>query len=1513
MAIDFSNIKDHDGSRDKGFEELVCQLAHLQIPENAMQFIRKEGDGGDAGVECYWKLRDDSEYAWQAKYFLNPLTTSQWSQITHSVKTAIDKHPKLSKYYVCVPRDHTDSRKESNGKPVTSAFDKWEELKKEWNDYAAEKGMHIDFIYWGKHEICHMLQTDQPAYSGKVLYWFNSPSLTTEKLITIANRSKESLGDRFTPEYHVDLPIADEFHGLGKTVEWFNLLNEKYRELNEVVSKMSSLLSNKKESDLSTIVSCLNDIKKKFHLVVNGDEYEDAAAFVIELDEAINSLWKIEEQFEEDELKKVQPQNVYGNTREKSTNLREYISKLRSLKNFINAREMKLSIVPSMMLLGEAGIGKSHLLCDIVLRRLEKNLPTLFLLGQSYTGGNPIDFLKSELGLTEYANDDVLSALDVFGECKGARFLIVIDAINEGKYKDEWYYQIHNFILRVKEYRNIGITLSCRSTYKTFLIPVELNDDLITSVKHTGFSGYEHKAAMIYLSGNGISAPNAPILNPEFSNPLFLKTCVKAIKNSGETSFPKGLNGFVNLFDFYTKSIDSTVKRKKMCRSKDNLILRVLNDFVKCIFPDKIDGLRYDEAAEIINIHDPNPSVDTTLLEMLLDEGVLTTDISYSSEIPRGFEVIRFTYERFSDFFTALYIIDGCSSIEELEASFKDGSIAAVLDDKIKYRLSGVIQALGIIIPEKFNREFIEFYAPKDEYDESHMISITFHETILWRTGSSISGKSLELINTISNGYYNSSLEVLIALSIEKEHPWNAEFLNRNLLSWEQNIRDSRWSTFIAINDSSDENNYESVVRKIIDWAYNFKLIDIDEDTLWLTALILSWFTSTSNRKTRDQATKSLSIILKHIPNKIIELLENFAECTDYYVVQRLYGAVYGAITSSCDEELIGEVAKYIIDIHFIDGSPYPDLLFRDNICGIVEYAFNCGAIDMTLDINDFRPPFKSEWPLENLTQEEIKALESDENYSSIKSSLMGFPGDFGNYTMGCIHNWAARTNESGLGVTGIEAWREFAKMLPEDLRDEYNDYIEEKISDRVAWNNRDIDKWLEAFKSGDLDVVIKRDSENDDSEVSKEKKLKQKIESSLDAAAKEEFRWLSGIRIDDKVAPLSRKWAQRLVYKRAISFGWSKEMFDWFEQVYSSGSGHGRTGGKVERIGKKYQWIAFHEILARISDNLPWIDRGYSDLEDSSFYGPWQIHRRDIDPTIHLRKTYDNGWLKNANECWWSPYEFSFAEFVMEELHQWLWSTSNLPNFRDILTVDDELGNRWLTLRGNVNWNRYPIENKREIPYQDAWYRINTCIVPKDDLDSILGQVKGQSCASPDIIGCPSTGHQGFYGEYPWHRYYSYINEWENDIDKNYGRLFDERYHIPVCQYEWEGGVDHSIDESLGFYMPSPFIIRELNLTVSNELIGHWLDKEGDTVFFDPSIYEKGPSFGLIKKDVIQEWLDENDYVLLYLIGGEKQMFTEHANIFFGRHVFSGAYYFDGDELIGETWFIDERPSKRK
>jgi hypothetical protein len=41
IEINFTNIRAFDGSQNSGFEELVCQLAHLEKPANAKEPLIK--------------------------------------------------------------------------------------------------------------------------------------------------------------------------------------------------------------------------------------------------------------------------------------------------------------------------------------------------------------------------------------------------------------------------------------------------------------------------------------------------------------------------------------------------------------------------------------------------------------------------------------------------------------------------------------------------------------------------------------------------------------------------------------------------------------------------------------------------------------------------------------------------------------------------------------------------------------------------------------------------------------------------------------------------------------------------------------------------------------------------------------------------------------------------------------------------------------------------------------------------------------------------------------------------------------------------------------------------------------------------------------------------------------------------------------------------------------------------------------------------------------------------------
>ncbi|MFW6030009.1 MAG: hypothetical protein ACOCRO_07110, partial [Halanaerobiales bacterium] len=1271
----FSKIRKYAGSQDKGFEELVCQLAHLDPPSDARYFVRKEGDGGDAGVECYWKLNDGTEHAWQAKYFLEAINSNQWNQISRSVKTALNKHPKITKYYICLPRDWTDSRKVVNGRTVNSSWDKWIKHVKKWEEEAKGKGMQVEFKYWCKHDISLMLQNNKPEYAGRALYWFNEPIITNNDLKEIADNSKVSLGERFTPELHVELPIAKKFNCLGLSKKWRKHLEEDCKiisdikdEYKKVFDRMDGVL--KKKNIYHDIKKDIEKLHNKFIFsVFQGDFFKELGDIKMYCEKILINLRSCNTSLY-DSLDKITDDDLKNKHMELLHDLRKVGNKVEDIEYYLNDNAIKAGKNKSLLLLGEAGTGKSHLLCDITIKRLSEDLPTLFLLGQHYPGGNPLDFMSSELGLSNVPNKIVLGALDSLGESKKTRFLIIIDAINEGIYRKAWYDNIIKFITELNDFPHIAIALSCRTTYKEFLIPCNNN---LVEIVHQGFRGFEHRAALKYLAKQGISKPGTPILTPEFSNPLFLKTTCKAIKRLGKDKFPKGLNGLIQLFEFYIESAEVVINREKKYRNSEHVVSGIITNIVKKLYPDHIFGLPLNEARNIVREGDPNPNTGDDLFDIMIEEGILAYDVTPSvNRDERGSEVVRFTYERFSDYIIAKHIIDNCIGVSEIETLFLDkNEIGKLINKENRYMYGGIIEALGIIIPEKFQKEFIDYmnFENIDFYEYDWFLKKTFTDTILWRTGKSITPNSINLLNRIRNhGSRDTSLDILLALSTEPDHPWNADFLDKNLSDMDMAKRDAFWSTYIAINDYSEkEYGEESVVRTLIDWSLNAKMKSVNVERLRLMAIILVWMTTTSNRKVRDHATKSLARVLFYIPGKIVSIMEKFCDCNDTYLLQRIYAAVYGAILNLNDDKVTKQVACYVYECQFKNNKPYPDILLRDYARGIVEFAYYRNLLNDLINSSDiFKPPYYSEWPIENPSIDEINKIDGDKFSSSIQSSLMGFPGNFGNYTMGCVHNWSSTPITEEEPKTGIELKRIFAKKLPDKLRNKYEKYIELKEREYKRFSEFELERWIEDFaeeahKGNNIvnEEILEKDLWED---------IEEEIYNALNDNEKEEFRWVNGLSDGDDSASFNRKWAQRWVCKRAYELGWTKELFFYFEKNYARSYDRGIR--RVERIGKKYQWIAFYELLARLSDNLLWIDRGYCDLDDHKFFGPWQVDKRNIDPTIWIRQTGNNGWDTWDKEFWWQPFKYKFVEDKLENKIKWLWDKSLIPPIKKLLTV---------------------------------------------------------------------------------------------------------------------------------------------------------------------------------------------------------------------------------------------------
>lgn len=1518
-----------NGSQEKAFEELVCQLAHLSPPEKAKRFIRKEGSGGDAGVECYWADEDGKEVAWQAKYFLNGPNPSQWDQIDNSVETALKKHPQIKKYIICLPIDLPDSRAEREGVRITTQQDHWDGHKEKWKQLASSQNMEVDFEYWGKHELVNMLQIDAPSYSGRIIYWFNTPALTSRKLAEITERSKISLGERYSSEINVELQISDVFDGIGKTETFISEVKELTSEFRDDLSENEKSLLDYQElldklhalvlrlesfrtqpytkNDLENLSKLFDTPQNSINLIIETirNEITHSLSSENECDIGQRNLSKGEDT--QDTHKSDGDGSKNSVLESKLNSFTQINHDIYRIKSYFASSKAQACVTKAMLIFGEAGIGKSHLLCDIALKRINTQKPTLLVLGQHYPGGNPIDFIALQLGLVGYSHQQVLGSLDAFGESKNTRFLIIIDAINEGANYNEWTNHLMAFLVELQRFDNIALVLSCRETYVPILIPPMCDNKVLVRIHHPGFRGNQEKAAKEYLLKQKIARPSMPMLGPEYTNPLFLKTCCYAINSRGEHEFPKGLNSFSRLFEFYIDSIETVVAQKKGYQPTEKLVLNLVKEFACALYPDNIrKGLPTAQARDLINRYDPNPGVGESLFNLLCHEGLFTRDVTQTAEQSYQ-EIVRFTFERYSDYLIALMLLDKYSSVDALkDALKKDAELGRMMAPR-EYTYWGIIEAFSVCVPELYGQELIEMIGWFNELDvpeQYELINRAFYNNILWRSPTSISQKSLELL-------YRSredSNEIIISVTTEPDHPWNADYLDSRLLDLSLPERDKIWSCYIAAH-YYDDDEWASPAKSIVDWCFEADLALVDKERLRLTAVFLIWCLTTSNRKLRDESTKSLTRVLSYIPDQIATLVDKYSSCNDPYLIERLYATVYGALCMTDSQDIIKNAAQSIYKSQFENGAPYPHILLRDYARGIMEYALHKDALpECVTDINQIRPPYTSTWPLHVPSEKEMDEL-CDDKYDSIKSSVLGFLGDFGKYSMSDVQYWSDTPIGNSNFIMGHERKRQFAERLPDGLREKYVADIEQVIkAEADAEANFDIEEFLKELK------YLYEDDENGGGIALNEgASIEDEILAVLPDCEKENFKWVNALYSNSPVK-FNEQDAKKWVCRRAYTLGWSNDRFEDFEKYYVSRE-YSRSPKKIERIGKKYQWIAYHELLAHMADNLKWIGSGAVDEPLEYYDGVWQLSVRDIDPTLLIRKTGNPHWDNNETNPWWEAYDFEIEKtddnFAIEK---WLWSQANLPNFQSLSTVISPTGKTFLTLFGFSQYSEDIRDgNDRKRHRLDYWYRINTCVIKKSDLQKFKGIIKEQKLESPDIVGQPPIGEPCFLGEYPWHPRYIHLPDW----------LMDEEYsqweplkrivqHAPVCEYSWSPGhPDFSIEDSIGFYAPSQLLIRDLNLSQNIMCPGEWFTNTGEGVFLDPSVFGKGRSYALFSKDLLSSWLEQNDLLLIWLLGGEKQWFSPDSDKFYGRQVFNFIEYYDGNACFDACTNIREEPGR--
>ncbi len=1479
MTSVWANLREFDGSRATAFEELCSQLARYESPAGA-DFVRTGNP--DAGVECYCTLSNGAEWGWQAKFFERALTPTQWNQLDGSVKKALDSHPRLTRYYVCVPRNRADGRRPD----ITTEMQKWHERVAKWRDWAADREMDVEFVWWGESELWDRLS--QQEHSGRLEFWFGEPELFVESWFKgRLDEAVASAGARYTPELHVELPIAQTLELFGRTDGAGASVQQLANDIRRARLYSIRRLPTEDPSNDDLILKPLADARDKvIRALADFDCPPDRPWQVSETCEIIQQTLDLVDDRHQalasaerhhDEAHPVGEATHAGRSNpfhDAGFALRHLENQLWRTQDELRQRE---SVVNADLLIvtGDAGTGKTHLLCDVANHRISRGLPTVVLMGQRFLSkADPWTQVLEQLDLSSRSADTFVGALEAAAQAASCRALVIIDAINEGEGDAIWRAHLAPFLARLRRSPWIGTVLSVRTPYLERIVSEEVLQSA-HRLEHHGFADSTYAAVQRYCEHFELEFPTTPLLRPEFDNPLFLKTLCEGLHRADQRRFPVGAEGITQVFDRYLDGVNADISDSLDLDRHTATVRLALDGFATELAGRRTYGLPRDDALELISAFAPTGGFSRSLYRALVDNGLLI-------EVPSGRQESEITvqvgFEWFADHLVARHIVSSHETVESLTATL-DGENADGIAFALAWR-PGLQDALTVLVPERYGVELLDVFW--DDVSGPSMVE-AFFRALPWRDPDTIGPRCNELVDAAfegAGGYERwRLLDALVTCATIPGHPIGVESLDDRLRRILMPDRDAVWSTYLHYTYGQD-----GPVDRLLDWAEGLHATDstADPDSARACAVVLAWFLTASNRFVRDRATKCLVALLHGHLDLAAQLVHRFRRVDDPYVCERVMAAAYGIAMRSPDAQALAPLAEAVYGEVFADGEPPVHYLTRDYARGAIERALYLGT-EIDVDRSKIEPPYPSEWPhipsdteLEKLDPDDVDASEEASDMErargQIRFSVMHW--DFGRYIIG--------TNSSSESRTWLSVpihdprWRSCDEQL-EDFLDSLDADLRE-IFVRLIERKRPRPPTIR-FVTGD---ESNQQGEADEPGFAfairpwlADLGVEQSVTQMLDGEQRERYDELMALR--DRGEPrLSLEIIQRYVLWRAFDLGWTTDRFGSFDLRMRSLE-RGDTQ-KAERMGKKYQWIAYHEILAYISDHFQYRER-YSDIESSNTYqGPWQSFERDIDPSVVVfpQRTQQKS---GAAKCQWWAKEVAIPTSEEASNLDWVQRTDDIPG-RDLQLyfTDEDAGSRWVKLHGMDIW-KLPLEAGREedeLDYRELWLDTHGYFVPADAVDEFLNWAQEVSFWNRWLPEPPGDSRL-FFGELGWsHPFQQILGPY---LEPQYPEPFGDGQVCPVplsaVAYSYaaeNGGYDCSLAHHVPLLRPDSRIIDSLKLCWTG-VGANYVDDAGELVAFDPSIYDEQRSSLMVREDYLSQYLTDTGSALVWAIVGEKRV----------------------------------------
>jgi hypothetical protein len=995
--IDWSKLKPYKNDTYRSFEKLCLRIAKALFGDLGT-FTPVDDSGGGDGVEFYLTLPTGEQWGWQAKFFYpNPRLSdsNREEQIKASLKKACERHEHLKKWYLCTPTDFSPR-------------------EKTWFDHtlpqSVPQGRTIEFVHWGDSEFLDWL--GQPNFIGVKAYFFGDLELGLDWFRTRCDKQLASVRETklFKPDLHIRTAIDADIHAflsdaifqnyLGKSIKdikgWLEIHKDSLTPLERFATAhahrkqaLSEILSTAREFQLSVGVAVMPLLMAQGQLLFG--QYHKIR--LLDWDPDLEQLKQAYDSYERAvrqvglespellDLKRALPNNHKAPPGEESPQvLHELAQSIRlstQVAEHLMAKfrvvfdELSLTRWSDFHILGDAGVGKTHIASFVCHERLDAGLPAVLIRGNHFTHERPLEEqFRSILDIPPtFSWHDFLEALNAAAEVYETRIPIIIDGLNDtpgnGGPGNIWQRELAGLIQEIEQSPNLAIITTCRDTFREVIWPVPSLPAHVAPA--TGFHVSEiHAAIKRYFNWYKITADLTDAPLAQFAHPIYLRMFCESRNHerAKEVYAYIGEQTVFAVFEDYLQVANTAVCTRLQRNTKANLLKPLLLKVAGYLWIHQSRSLPLEELTKLVDAEQLEQlSWQASKTKAILDEGLLV----HKESDEKG-ESVSFTYDLLGGYLIALYLLQQESDpIAAIEHSEEISAFLFGRDTQARHPLSqDILRSLTALLPMQTGRYLHEFFESP--------IALGYSIRALFEVQpDAINPACLDLLTkwfTTSPELRQPLLQRALPTMGHVGHPLNVSFWSTLLKNLSMAERDLSWTEYVR-------NNALHIIYEILEPFESTSrnrgpLSETGEARHHLVAEWMMWVLTTTVRPLRDTATRALYWYGRRWPMQFKDLVLTSLSINDPYVSERTLAALYGVAMARQHDFTDPSFAATVLPLYgrmlyeamFQPEAPYPTThaLARDYARHTISIALRHHPTLLTEEEKArMTPPFTSE------------------------------------------------------------------------------------------------------------------------------------------------------------------------------------------------------------------------------------------------------------------------------------------------------------------------------------------------------------------------------------------------------------------------------------------------------------------------------------------------------------------------------------------------------------------------